>query len=117
MSQAAAANGTAIYAILLSVTSAYIIVAYMAGKGLSRSQVTLVNTFYLFSASSSALYVLGATRNYLFAFNQAATSIVELEPYSEAAVITWLCTIGLGNAVFVIASLKFMWDVRHPKAE
>ena len=49
-SHAAAAHGGAIYAILLTGISAYIITAYMLGKELTRSQVTLVNAFYLFSA-------------------------------------------------------------------
>lgn len=117
MSQAAAANGTAIYAVLLMVISAYIIVAYMVGKELSRSPVGLLNTFFLFSAGVAVALLLGATRNHLFAFNQAAGSIAELEPYSKAVLVNALIFMGIGNATFVIASIMFMWSVRHPKTE
>ena len=117
MSQAAAANASAIYAILLTVIGAYLVVAYTAGKELSRSQVTLVNAFYLFSAFVAIVLLLGATRNYFFAFNQAAMGIVELQSYPRAIVVGGMALIGLGNTALVIASMKFLWDIRHPMTE
>ena len=117
MSQNAASNGSAIYAIFLTIMSAYIVVAYMVGKELNRSQLLLINTFFLFSAGVSILLLLGACQKHAMAFNQAAMKVNELQAYSEASVVIALVLLGVGNTFFMLAGLKLMWDIRHPKAE
>jgi len=117
MSQQAASNGSAIYAIFLTIMSAYIVASYVVGRDLNRGQITLINTFYLFSALVAISLLLAATRNYVIAFNQAAVNLQELQPISDTARLAMLLVMGLGNGAFMIAGLKFMWDIRHPKMD
>ena len=47
MSQQAASNAAAIYAIFLTIMSAYIVASYVVGRDLNRGQTTLINSFLL----------------------------------------------------------------------
>lgn len=115
MSQLAGSNSFACYAIFLTIVSAYIAAAYLVGKALSRAQLVLINTFFLFSASVCIFLLLATAQKHILAFNQAAMIIEELQPYSEVASITGLLLLFMGNTAFMLAATKFMWDVRHPK--
>ena len=65
----------------------------------------------------SIVFLLMAARNYVTAFNQAAVELEELRPISDAARLSLLLVMGVGNSAFMMAGLKFMSDIRHPKAE
>ena len=43
----AMSNLAQFFAIFLTLTSAYLVMAFVAGKGLSRGQLVLINTFYV----------------------------------------------------------------------
>ncbi len=117
MSQQAASNAAAIYAIFLTIMSAYIVASYVVGRDLNRGQTTLINSFYLFSALVSIVFLLMAARNYVTAFNLAAVELEELRPISDTVRLSLLLVMGVGNSAFMMAGLKFMWDIRHPKPE
>ena len=101
-------------AILLSVLSAYLVVAYLAGSKLTRSQVVIVNSLYILVS----VFLVWA----MFVLSQRALEVAtlainistqrELAPTPNVA-LALVAMFGVCS----LASLKFMWDVRHPKAE
>jgi hypothetical protein len=98
--------------IFITIVSAYLIVAYIAGRNLTRPQVILVNALFV----SFSVYAITA----MYGFSRVATELASLSigmstQRSEVGVTT-VPTIAL--LVFIplaSACLKFMWDVRHPK--
>jgi hypothetical protein len=98
----------------MSILSAYLIVAYLAGRNLTRSQMTIISicfaTFAFLTAYSS---VANATRILEF-----SNELRELNPSRVYAVNSWII-IAVEVLLYggVIVALKFMWDVRHPKTE
>ena len=107
-------NSSATLGIYLSLLSGYLIVAYLAGKDLSRSQVTIISVLF----SMGCLMVIVPTYAYL----SRATFLIQFtdETYRSPAtqflpfgapVVSALLLLG------VLSCLKFMWDVRHPKSE
>ena len=98
----------------MSILSAYLIVAYLAGENLTRSQVTIVSIcFATFAFLSAYSGVANATRILEF-----STELRELNPRRIFAVSAWviiMVKVLLYGGIFV--ALKFMWDVRHPKTE
>ena len=112
--QALWSNVIGLMAILLSVLSAYLVVAYLAGSKLTRSQVVIVNALYILVS----VFLVWA----MFVLSQRALEVAtlainistqrELAPTPNVA----LALVALFG-VCSLASLKFMWDVRHQKAE
>ena len=112
--QALWANVIALMAILLSVMSAYLIVAYLAGSKLTHSQAVIVNTLYVLVSVFLvwAMFVL-AQRGI-----EVATLAIDLSTQRELGSTPNVARALIGLfGVCSLASLKFMWDVRHPKAE
>ena len=101
-------------AILLSVVSAYLIVAYLAGSKLTHSQAVIVNSLYVLVSVFLvwAMFVL-AQRGI-----EVATLAIDLSTQRELG-----STPNVARALIAVfgvcslASLKFMWDVRHPNTE
>jgi hypothetical protein len=113
------ANGTyelmlSALSLYMSVTSGYLIVAFLVGAKLTRSQMTIISTLYIFMAGVSTYGLYGwVTRGMYFMYEVRAlneTVPVQATPLVPAVLIF---TLSAG----IIASLKFMWDVRHPKTE
>jgi len=100
--------------LLLSFISGYLVVAWLAGVRLLRSQVILVNSLFVGAtlvlgfAWANRVRVAMAYQDELIAMNPARLEIVESWLIPAAAVATTVVT---------LACFKFMWDVRHPKAE
>jgi hypothetical protein len=98
----------------MTVTSGYLIVAYLAGAKLSRSQIAVISTLYIFMASIATygLYAFVA-RGSAFAHKHSA-----LDPgifvYATPVLSVVLSATLAGG---IIASLLFMWNIRHPKTE
>ena len=112
--QATWANVISMTTVETTLLTGYIIVAYMAGKNLSKSQVTIVNTLYVLLSMFSLLsiYVLS-----MHATEMGALSIEMSEQRTRGPQL-WLPLGVVTIYVFcLLASLKFMWDVRHPKTE
>ena len=99
------------FAVYLTVFSAYLIVAYMAGAKLSTAQATLVSLGFLVSCG---LIIWGVTVYWHMGFVAGKKLgsaypemwLVDLNP---AYIASPLLVAG------VIGALLFMWGVRHPK--
>jgi hypothetical protein len=100
--------------IYLTIVSAYLIAAFTTGTKLNRSQAFVISTLFVFGSS---LFIYAAVVNLLKQI-YIIERLVELQAaqpfyFSERSAV--LIAIFLISGV--IASLKFMWDIRHPKTE
>jgi len=68
-------NFAQFFAIYLTLSSAYLVAAFIAGKILSRGQLVLINTFYILCISFNLFAQLVTMRNALFAFSRASSSV------------------------------------------
>jgi len=98
----------------ISILSAYLVTAYMAGSKLTRSQVIIVSSgFIVFTFLS----IFGAVANSIriLEFTQELRSLNPGRDFAmRKTVIVTMQAIFAGG---VVAALKFMWDVRHPKSD
>jgi hypothetical protein len=107
-------NSIALVGLVITLISGYLIAAYIAGANMTHSQSVIVNILYLGFASFLVLS--------FFAFSQSAIELDtiaheistqrSIEPREELAY-----TVGIFMGFCVLASLKFMWDIRHPRSE
>ena len=94
--------------------TAYVITAYFVGKHLTVNQVVFVSGAFLIY---SALCIVGAlgTGHQTIYFSHAAEALnPDLALWGEYPLMH---VAGVLLSIGVIGSLKFMWDVRHPKKE
>ena len=102
------------FSIYLTVTSGYMIVAYLVGARLTRPQVSLITALYILVSSISTYTFYGfAMRGVIYSSRQG-----ELDPSlpiygSPTFVMVFSILLVLG----FIASVKFMWDVRLHKID
>jgi hypothetical protein len=112
--QAAWSNVLSIAAMQLTLLSGYLIVAYVVGRELSRSQVVIVNLLYL------TMYGLLAFASYTFVMRAAHLMQYAVELSNQRLTPAWPKVAIVTSVVFVlamVASLKFMWDIRHKGKE
>ena len=105
-------NMLASFAIFLTLISGYLIIAYTAGAGFSRLEVTIINILYV----AMTLTFLFAVYGYCQAaadFSLEARELNPARPYrgTEHFPIITICI----NALAIISSLYFMWHVRNVK--
>ena len=96
----------------MTVTSAYLIVAFMAGVRLTTSQAGIISALYIAMASAllTALYAWVARSVYY------SEKLAAIEPKASGSIIYEVPTVTTVMCIAgVLASLKFMWDIRHPK--
>lgn len=107
-------QGGSYFALWITIVSAYLIAAYMAGSRLKQSQVFILNTFYIWV---SVLVIIG----FYGSFNTQAHYTAELKalaPDSPQMMTYGLAiTVTIASGLGIVATLKFMWDIRHPKVE
>ena len=112
--QATWANVITLTTVEMTLLSGYIIIAYLAGRELDRSQVTIVNTLYLLLS----LFVLMGIYTLAVRATEMAALSIEISERRELGPQLWL---PIGVVVIftfcITASMKFMWDVRHPTTE
>jgi hypothetical protein len=112
--QALWANYLSTMALFISVISAYLIIAYIAGTRLTRQQAVLVNilmgVFTGFSVTAMHGFSVSATEATLLAVEMSAQRTKIGLTYVPELTLTVFPAI-------ILASYKFMWDVRHPKTE
>ena len=106
-------NSLSSISVYLTILSAYLVAAFIAGNRLTRSQVVVINTLFV----TGALIFTYSTIGLLLRQSYFASKLVEIQTD------TWLAgtapmaqIIGIVQLGGIIACLKFMWDVRHPKA-
>jgi hypothetical protein len=114
---AAMENGTTYYALFFTVVSGYLVVAYTVGKNLLRNQVTFVNFLFIVSTFMASTGVITAFRDGMIAYRKGADKIEEMTAISAGLETVYLTAVVGLNILIVLGCLKFMWDVRHPKAE
>jgi uncharacterized protein (TIGR00369 family) len=98
----------------MTVTSGYLVVAYLAGEKLSRSQIAVISTLYIFMASTATygLYAFVA-RGSAFALKHSAIDPGMVVYATPVLSIVLSATLAGG----IIASLLFMWNIRRTKLE
>jgi hypothetical protein len=106
-------NAFTAFSIYLTITFAYLTIAYLAGKDLSRFQVFSVSTLYIAGAFISLLSCID-NLNFLNAVLQQSEALQFATPLPTEF---WIYYIAPLLIVGVFVSLYFMWDVRHPKTE
>lgn len=105
------AQMASLFSLYLTIISAYMIVAYLAGAKLTKAQVWIASVLMLFSAGGQtwALYVTtGRVLEYL-QLKKAYSPLTEYEQNFAANSYTWVLILGCG----VVAALYFMWAVRR----
>ncbi|MEH6584871.1 MAG: hypothetical protein V7754_23345 [Halioglobus sp.] len=99
----------------------YLLVAYFIGATLSRPQVIVLNVIYVLFTGYQLLRVFGG----ILLSDLHEGDLLELleqrhgvaYPSLDIVNFEWAATITILHVFAVIASLYFMWSVRHPKAE
>ncbi len=101
-------NAGSAMSIYVTITSGYLLVAYLAGKDLTRLQAVFISVLYVTFATFNTFAVVSYFQS---AFHFGHTYGAGLVPYWPVYGLGTLFPLG------ILACLKFMWDVRHPKAE
>ena len=97
----------------LTAVSGYLLVAYMIGSKLTRLQCTIITCLFLWFS----VFVTIGTAGYLGRATQLRGFYSEFTP-SGLSMDSWVVWSSSGlELIGILAALKFMWDVRHPKAE
>jgi len=101
------------FALYLTLISGFLIVAYLVGEKLTKWQAAIVTLGFVLSTSLFTFAAYGYGSRAIFLIGQTS------DPYRSGITMTYpaLLAIVLMLVLGVIASLKFMWDVRHPKTE
>jgi hypothetical protein len=112
-----------VFAIYLTIISAYLVTAYIAGDKLTRPQVFIATTTYLFGAAvvvATLGVIMGGME--MVRLNIAGTwveygrpELAQRHDLSDMALmsLSWWIVMVIG----ILAPLYFMWSVRHPKKE
>jgi hypothetical protein len=107
-------NSIALVGLVITLISGYLIAAYMIGAKITSSQSVIINFLYIGFASfliiSFFAFSLGATELDTIAFEMSTQR--SNEPRAEFAY-----AVGIFMSLCVLASLKFMFDIRHPRSE
>ena len=99
---------------LTTMLSGYLIVAYLVGAKLTRAQVVVVNCLYVPAMLASAAGAFGAVSKAA----QYASALKEIKPDDVIFLSQSNAFVSLAfSTTFLLASLWFMWDIRHRKTE
>jgi hypothetical protein len=100
--------------LVISLVSGYMVVAWLVGKQLTRAQVVLINSLYI------AFFVLLAfswTKRVLVAMSYQS-ELMAMNPNRLEVQGPWLIpVVSVLTIITLLACLKFMRDIRHPKTE
>ncbi|QFU75127.1 hypothetical protein EY643_05390 [Halioglobus maricola] len=109
-------NVATMMGLLISVISGYLVVAFVAGERMTRSQVVLVNIFYGFISGflTWALHEMSHRAAIIetAGYNLASGEVAKLTARDDIALL-----LVMAFSLTVVGSYKFMWDIRHPKTE
>ena len=114
---AASSNGLTTLALLLTIVSGYMVIAYLVGAELTRTQVGIVNLVFIASTSTVLLANYGNVLDAATARFQASQTLAALPAISSDSVTPgqWAVIVTLANSLYMVVALVFMWQVRHPK--
>jgi hypothetical protein len=105
-----AGNAMSSFSLWVSFTFAYLTVAYLVGAKLSNIQVYIVSSLYCFSGGAFALSAVTYTQS----FTTLTFTYPEFNP-TDLWLMPWTLFSSVMTTGGILASLYFMWDVRHPK--
>jgi len=110
-----AVNGAATANVLIfTIISAYLVTAWLVGDKLTTAQVTMMNLLYLCTAP---MMIWGWLGRYLAALElQNALQLVNPDAPNGISIYV-IVGVPTVYSLLILGSLKFMWDVRHPKIE
>ena len=113
----ASGNGLTAMAILLTMVSGYMGIAFLVGEKLSTTQVAMANSVYILAGASVLMANYGNVLDSATARAEASRLISEMKPIfaTGSSVDVMAFTVAGINALFIVISLIFMWQVRHPK--
>lgn len=107
-------NVISLLTLFISVMSGYLVVAYLVGKELKTEQVLLVNSLY----GAFISFCLFAVHQMSSAAVEDGLLAIELSTQRTVAPQKWIPFAFVAIMVpMILASFKFMWDIRHPKNE
>ena len=96
----------------ITVASGYLITAYLVGRQLSALQTAIITVLFTWFALFMALGTGGYFSRSVYFYE----SLLVKPP--GIAMNFWIIFVAVGFELLgIIACLKFMWDVRHPKTE
>ena len=108
------ANAHTSFAIYISVTFAYFATAFFVGSRLTGYQALAASGLYFTSATGSMLASIANIQVWVGVAESTATLLDRL-PLMNG--MLWILCLSLVMGIGVLASLYFMWDVRHSEAE
>ena len=121
LAQSAYGNSLATYAIFLSITSGFLVTAYLVGRELTTTQFRLLTTFFLVVAAI-LIWSMSAYAYYGNEYSLLGRELVEaarnehVPVWSVTHVRSWLPEfLALINSLTIFGSIFFMWNVRRPK--
>ena len=98
----------------ISLTVAYLVATYLVGQKLTTAQMTTVSILYVVTAS----IVVWALYSYMSRVVPIADALEVINPGVNYGAQPMTRDILSGvMALGILASLNFMWGVRHPKAD
>lgn len=94
--------------------TAFMVTAYLAGSKLTTNQAIFVSGGFLILSALSTIGAYG-TGNLLVHFADEVLLVNSKRPFVANYPVIYASTALL--CIGILGSLKFMWDVRHPKIE
>ncbi|MDH4041461.1 MAG: hypothetical protein OEV88_12460 [Gammaproteobacteria bacterium] len=116
-SSQAMANYIAFLVVYLTLVSSYLVIAFMVGKSLLRRQVALINTFFIAFSLFNLFAQAMSLRNALMAYSNAASGLEDMLSMTTNQILVLILTTAFFEIGIILACIKFMWDIRHPKSE
>jgi hypothetical protein len=92
----------------ITAVSGYVLIAYFLGKNLTRLQAAIITVLFIYFSFFITFITLAFFQNALYFGTTYGLGRVPSWPASSAGII---------QSLGIVAALKFMWDVRHPKTE
>ena len=102
------------FGMYITVLSAYVIAAFVAGKRLNSAQVSIVNVLFVCSAGN---FTLGTVACYSWTY-EYSIRLLELDPNRASSIDLnefVAMYIGVIQILGIVACLYFMWNSRHTK--
>ena len=109
-------NATPITALFVTIMSGYLIVAWLVGEKLTRTQVIFINALFILFQFN---LILGWSATWARSY-KLGTTLISIDPtfYSLGVNTTATLILFAVTMVFSIPGcINFMWNVRHPKKE
>jgi len=100
--------------VFITILSGYLVVAWLIGAKLTRTQVGLINALFI---GFQVMLVLSWGGRWEFYF-RLANALHSFDPDFYAVTHPAIVSVfGILMVASIVGCLKFMWDIRHPKTE